>query len=1126
MDEQLRLMPVEPTTEVEMSVLEANSHLHVRTIKDAMEENGFKFKTDTVMDVNYTYGQGKTYRITIHREIDETLEPFRRNMSFKVFQGLSKNHRVINKVRQYVSDIAKPKIRLRVSSETVVPYGQVKDIVLTRSDDKKIAFRLKTRSSAIVKDTPDYSVRVDLTLVSTAPKFLQAMDAASTHEVEVELVFKRSFERIPAQALNDLQETARMINDLVTAPVPTRSVPVATETTKKDPNIEVQASDWMLPNRVGFVEWMYKTFKYEGERATNNVSLFDSQRLVRDYLQIDSPYRGLLLYHGLGVGKSCASIAAAEGFLQNHHKVIVMLPASLVPNYRREIMKCSSVGNPAIKMWNAILVPDDEDARTDVIKILKKEFGIGAAVLRKMKGRVWVPRVPDAIPAALVKTKNIAWANLNNDDKQAIAHFMDAFIDHKFEFISFNGINEKKVDVLGSRFFDDAFVIMDEAHNFISRFVNNAKVAQKLYQKMMDARNMKLVLLSGTPVINHPYEIAAMLNLVRGRMTVYEFSFTKQQTPLPSRDQVLESLTEAELLRFVDTLDIKLEEEKLHITLLPYGYVHGDGVDGTVVKAKWPRILSDTVETLHKHLINSFKVAKNVREIEQYALPTSKALFQELYLDETDRDNPRIKNADIFMRRIMGIVSYFRTAGAEYFPSVLPRVVRKIPMSSFQFARYIDIRTKERRMEGRKGAPTGLMQAKGTVYRAFSRMACNFTFPDEIKRPFPKDLRKELEKEISQDEEDAANADEGSTSKTDAAKTAVKTYDVRLQAALESLKEGAKEYLAAAKLQDLYSPKFAAMLTDINESPGSCLMYSQFRTVEGLGIYRMVLEAAGFVEIEVEKKSGARGWAIVNAPKVLAPEYDNKRFVVFNEDREKTDLLMKLFNNQWTELPNTIQQQLREARASNNLYGTVAKVIMISQSGAEGISLRNVRRVIITEPFWNMVRIDQVIGRAIRTKSHEELPLQDRNVQVFVYMATFTPKQLKQDFTLQRLDHSQSSDEHIMAIAEQKDSITRAFLDMMKRAAIDCLVHASKNKTTSFGMQCYAFPVNMDPADLAFEPSVQDDIKQLFKQKFIRKKKIQGKVVISNGKKFVFVDGRDGLFDYNAYKEAGVLVRV
>ena len=68
-------------------------------------------------------------------------------------------------------------------------------------------------------------------------------------------------------------------------------------------------------------------------------SFFNHQKIIRDYLSKDSPYRGLLLYHGLGVGKTCGSIAIAEGF-RDDRKVIVMLNKSLRQNFRDNLKFC------------------------------------------------------------------------------------------------------------------------------------------------------------------------------------------------------------------------------------------------------------------------------------------------------------------------------------------------------------------------------------------------------------------------------------------------------------------------------------------------------------------------------------------------------------------------------------------------------------------------------------------------------------------------------------------------------------------------------------------------------------------------------------------------------------------
>ena len=87
--------------------------------------------------------------------------------------------------------------------------------------------------------------------------------------------------------------------------------------------------------------------KYKSRGIVENHSqrnLFLYQRFIRDYIQINSPYRGILLFHGLGAGKTCASIAVAEA-MKNYvpnKSIIVMLPASLENNYIDELMKCGN----------------------------------------------------------------------------------------------------------------------------------------------------------------------------------------------------------------------------------------------------------------------------------------------------------------------------------------------------------------------------------------------------------------------------------------------------------------------------------------------------------------------------------------------------------------------------------------------------------------------------------------------------------------------------------------------------------------------------------------------------------------------------------------------------------------
>ena len=71
------------------------------------------------------------------------------------------------------------------------------------------------------------------------------------------------------------------------------------------------------------------------------------------------------------------------------------------------------------------------------------------------------------------------------------------------------------------------------------------------------------------------------------------------------------------------------------------------------------------------------------------------------------------------------------------------------------------------------------------------------------------------------------------------------------------------------------------------------------------------------------------------------------------------------------------------------------KVLMITASGSEGINLKNTRYVHIMEPYWHPARSDQVIGRARRICSHQQLPSELRTVEVFLYIMIFTEEQIK-----------------------------------------------------------------------------------------------------------------------------------
>ena len=95
------------------------------------------------------------------------------------------------------------------------------------------------------------------------------------------------------------------------------------------------------------------------ESAKKGVKSFAYQSFVRDYIQKPTPYRGVLVYHGLGSGKTCTSIAAMEALYQfdKSKPIFVMTPASLNPNYRDEIKKCGPFIFRTDNFWRWVAVP-------------------------------------------------------------------------------------------------------------------------------------------------------------------------------------------------------------------------------------------------------------------------------------------------------------------------------------------------------------------------------------------------------------------------------------------------------------------------------------------------------------------------------------------------------------------------------------------------------------------------------------------------------------------------------------------------------------------------------------------------------------------------------------------------
>ena len=1125
-----------------------------------------------------------------------------------------------------------------------LPTEEIIEITPVKPKTTKKKKKLDMPSIIIEEDVEDKSDVIEL--VTAKPN----VEVEEEIEIIAPPVVKRKYTQREKGVVELGTEPLVQIGDI---PIDERILP------KTDP-IDIKVSSYFQNNREIFVNFINDLFKPYKEnlltdkkdiscedlgKGDEDFSLLTHQKIVRDYLNLYTPYRGLLLYHGLGSGKTCSSIAIAEGF-QSSKQVIVMTPAYLKMNYIQEIKKCGNLMFRKNQFWEWVdlkLNPNSLNTLSAVLS-LPREF------IRKNKG-AWLVNF----------SKPSNFEELTNNEKNRIDEQLDEMIQNKYKFISYNGLTKKKFKAMTNNYktniFDNSIIIIDEAHNLISRIVNkinklSAKnvdsstfpdvLALKIYELLLRANNSRVVMLSGTPLVNYPNEIGIMFNILRGYIKTWKFTLNAEGNKLID-NETLKSIFFKE--RTHDFMDYSATNKTLTITRNPFGFENkftaNSGYKG-VFKIDSNSISDEefvekVVKLLKKNKIDAIERAS---EFKVYtALPDRLEEFASQFINE---ENGTIKNIEKFKRRIIGLSSYFRSAQEELLPAydkIKNFHVVKIPMSDYQFRVYESARVDERKSEKaptktKKVDTNGLFIDPSSTYRIFSRMFCNFVMPQPPGRPTPKlmqmaqllagldDLSKNVKKkdlvarleakreerkrtmggsgeeenedkkmknledmvvvnlnyqggagndpeqienaivglgimfpnlkmeqilnylsknkdkqsmdEIAldlqalndpktiQDEELLAQYENETEDVLNNAGKSDRTYAEALKTAIEFLKLNKEKYLSPEGL-DTYSRKYLAMLENIMEKDhqGLHLVYSQFRTMEGVGIFSLVLEQNGFYDFKLKKEGDSWDLAFP-IEKLGSPSF---ALYTGTEEEEEREIIRNIYNGDWKDLPQKIKEKLLKVSKNNNL-GEIIKVLMITAAGSEGINLRNTRYVHIMEPYWHPVRTEQVIGRARRICSHKNLPQELQNVEVFLYLMTFTPEQLKSEIAneLRAKDLSKrapyvplTSDEKLFEISNIKEELTGELLKGIKEASVDCSLHiksSSKEKLT-----CLSFG-NPSVSSFSYQPSYlqedNDNVTNLNKQKL----EWRGKEFTFNGKKMIIREGTKDVYDYDSYISA------
>ena len=999
-----------------------------------------------------------------------------------------------------------------------------------------------------------------------------------------------------------------------------------------------------------------KLYSSTGE---DGVKAFLYQKFIREYIRNASPYRGILVYHGLGSGKTCSAISAAEAlFGISNKKVIVMTPASLRGNFINEISFCGFRHFSFNNNW--IRVKRDITKSPTFRLYMKSVLSLSDPYINRVSKRDDSKRRAIWLPDFSKGEDSTPYSELTAEDQSDIRDQVLETINNRVKFINYNGISRRELldyacntDEKGNRMFDNAVIVIDEIHNLvrsmqgklIQYLVKRGKRVRRyepeditvdkwnplhcgdvnaynrpilFYKLLCDARNTKIIGLSGTPLINFPEEIGILSNLLAGYINCAEFYISSTDRAILNRVQEI-----ADKDPRIDMVIPTVGETgfKVLISVFPEGYAKVNDDKGNFLGIKLVEEAQENIKDVFTRLSATLKssgipIRKTKREtiigdkkesIEEIEvkfiayprLPIDEETFrgQPIGLEGASGAGKRfvsglesaigtsrissgvfvnsntldLKNEEVLKKRLTGLISYYKGSKDDYMPRANDHGITECPMSSYLFGKYTEVRKEEITKESTKDKEGGdvfamveLFSKKGvpSSYRFRSRAVCNFAFPKGIDRPFPNDaevqkelgaidetqmgeaeidpdkdldeqedksvatakeedkladalLEEEEEKEEEEEEEESSlleNAAETLSAGVEAVVDAVakqtevttKSYIERVNEAMKQLNANRGSYfsldttLPAENQLTTYSPKLAIMLNRINESPGSNLVYSQFKTVEGLGVLSIALKANGYKEIKLIEDPYSKQVILSedSIASLLKGPGAEKRFITFTGEgsRNVRSVALNIFNGNFDKLPPTIKTVFLTANkgpgettyaSTKNKYGEICWVIAITGAGAEGISLKCVRGVHIYEPYWNMVRLEQVKGRAIRICSHADLPYEERTVDIYTYVTIFSKDQTP-DQTILKTDGSQTSDQNVLIVSQKKEEVNKKLIKVLKESAVDCILNSNENEED---IMC--FTITGTAKQYMFHPNLLDDISLTASELRVEKREIK-----------------------------------
>jgi hypothetical protein len=686
------------------------------------------------------------------------------------------------------------------------------------------------------------------------------------------------------------------------------------------------------------------------------------QVFVKNFLSENTPYKGMLLFHGLGTGKTCSAIGVAEEMRRYmkrtglKRQIFVVASPNVQGNFRqqlfdeRKLIKVTNVANPNEYTWNI-------------------ESCVGNSLIHEIN--------PNSI-RNLSREKLISNINsLINENYAFMGYIQFANIARAHMMLNITDIDEKERQIQEEhnirQFFDERLTIIDEVHNIRLADDGNRKemqqVAAVLMQIVKYARGMRLLLLSATPMFNSYREIIWIINLLNAN---------------DGRSQIqVSDVFESDGTFKEDGQDLLRRKLTGYVS-----YVRGEN-PYTFPYRLYPIVFSPE---------NSLK---------SFAYPR-------IQMNGVEIDAP-IQNINVYINRVerttyqmqvyLSIIDYMRRKSHGFYTNT--GAYREMPnfenMDSFGYTLL------QRPLE-----------------------ALNIVYPTEAGSQM---LQTQVDKARLYTD-DLFHNSVGGTGLAKTMSFSTMENDEPLKHEYEYKPETLKKYGRIFSPDELpkYSAKMAEICTAIKRSEGIVLIYSQY--IDG-GVVPMALalEEIGFSRYS-HSYAGRHRHLFKRAPTTPIDAITMKsRDVMNGEIGFNPAQYIMITGDKGLSPSNT--EDVKYATNPNNMDGSKVKVIIISKAGSEGLDFKVIRQIHILDPWFNMNRIEQIIGRGVRNLSHCALPFKKRNVQIYLHS------------TLIEGVEEEPADLYLYRLAEKKAVQIGRVTRVIKESAADCILNIGQTNFTA-----------------------------------------------------------------------------